>query len=137
MEDSNEDKRQECQYPQESMRMKMQANLEQRNIFYTMKVKNNATILWIPMKYANAKLLQSSDVKSYSIMLGCVCDHEKWGESPPFKEEWIVRDKRQKIWSMVKHERGSNPCAQVSSHEKEESTNFWEWRMSGGELKLI
>ena len=51
MEDSYEDKRQECQYPQESMRMQcmlnyeMQATLEQRNRFYTMKSKNNASKL--------------------------------------------------------------------------------------------
>ena len=51
MEDSYEDKRQECQYPQESMRMQcmlnyeMQATLEQRKRFYTMKSKNNATKL--------------------------------------------------------------------------------------------
>ena len=49
MEDSSEDKRQECQYPQESMRMKMQANLEQRKRFYTMKAKNNATMLGMPI----------------------------------------------------------------------------------------
>ena len=52
MEDSCEDKSQECQYPQESMRMQwmlkyeMQATLEQRKRFYTMKSKNNATMLW-------------------------------------------------------------------------------------------
>ena len=56
MEDSNENKRQECQYPQESMRMKcklkydkMQAKLEKRKRFYTMKSKNNATMLWMPI----------------------------------------------------------------------------------------
>ena len=43
MEDSFEDKRQESEYPQESMRMKwllkyeMQATLEQREWFYIMK----------------------------------------------------------------------------------------------------
>ena len=43
MEDSCEDKRQECQYPQESMRMqcmlkyKMQATLEQGKRVYAMK----------------------------------------------------------------------------------------------------
>ena len=45
MEDSNEDKRKECQYPEESKRMKMQAKLEQGKRFYTMKWKNNATML--------------------------------------------------------------------------------------------
>ena len=81
------------------------------------------------MKYASAKLLQSSNVKSCSIMLACVCvcDHEKWGESPPFKEEWIVRDNRKKIWSMVELERGSNTCAEESSNEKKESVDFLEW----------
>ena len=39
MEDSNEGKRQECQYPQESKKMKMQAKLEQGKRFYTMKWK--------------------------------------------------------------------------------------------------
>ena len=45
MEDSSEDKRQECQYPQESMRMKcmlkyeMQATLEQGKRVYAMKSK--------------------------------------------------------------------------------------------------
>ena len=66
-----------------------------------------------------------------------MCDYEKWGESPPFKEEWTIRDNRQNIWSTVEHERGSNPCAQESSNEKKESIDFWEWRMSGGELKLF
>ena len=46
------------------------------------------------------------------------------GESPPFKEKWTVRDKRQNIRSIVEHERGSNPCAQVSSNEKKESVDF-------------
>ena len=45
MEDSNEDNRQECQYPQESVRMKTQAKLEQRKRFYTMTWKDNATML--------------------------------------------------------------------------------------------
>ena len=50
MEDLCEDKKQECQYPQESMRMQcmlkyeMKATLEQRKIVY-MKSKNNATML--------------------------------------------------------------------------------------------
>ena len=67
----------------------------------------------------------------------CVIWYEKLGESPPFKEEWMVRDNRQKIWSTVEHERGSNLCAQELSNEKKESVEFWEWRMSGGELKLF
>ena len=43
MEDSYEDKRQECQYPQESMRMQcmlkyeMKTTIEQRKRFYAMK----------------------------------------------------------------------------------------------------
>ena len=144
IEDSSEDKRQECQCPQEPMRMKMQAmiwkckltRVRKEILHYemerTMQLCYDAYII-----YASAKFLQSSNVKSYSIMLACVCVYEKWGVSPPFKEKWMVRDNRQNIWSRVELKSGSNPCAQVSSNEKKESVDFWEWRMSGGELKLF
>ena len=37
----------------------------------------------------------------------------------------------------MEQERRSNPCAQESSNKKKESVDFWEKRMSGGELKLF
>ena len=70
-------------------------------------------------------------------MCVCVCGSFEHKGSPPFEEKYTVRDKRQNIWSRVELETGSNPCAQVSSDEKKEIVDFWEWRMSGGELKLF
>ena len=34
----------------------------------------------------------------------------------------------------MEQERRSNPCAQESSNKKKESVDFWEKRMSGGEV---
>ena len=80
MEDSSEDKRQECQYPQESMRVKcilkskMQAKVRTMKEILHQEIKKQCNYAMNAfMKYASAKLLQNPNVKYCNIMLACVC----------------------------------------------------------------
>ena len=62
-------------------------------------VSMNVRMRKLQMKVQMLQVLQSSKVtkKSCNIMLACVCVPKKWGEIPPFKEEWIARDNTKNI----------------------------------------
>ena len=47
------------------------------------------------------------------------CGYANEERALPFKDKWIMEIKRQNIWPSVEFESGNNPCAQVSSNEKE------------------
>ena len=97
------------------------------NSSYTRTIKESICYAMMAyMKYANAPSKLQCEFLQHNVTM-CVWYMQMRGESPPFKEKWIVRDKRQKIWSRVELESGSNLCAQESSNEKKESVNFWEW----------
>ena len=95
MEDSYEDKRQECQYPQESMRMQcmlkyeMQATLEKKinSMLWNQRTMQLSYAMIAYMKYANAPSKLQCEFLQYKVSV-CVW-YLKKSCSITLEEEWM------------------------------------------------